>query len=307
MGSSSSFRCLHGPRIERGLSWRTTSTICGPASVAWLRRSFRTSCRVYSSSSFSLCAALTEGESRGNTSGEYTGAPETTPLHSVPRRCEGDDSRPGNDIRAKHAAARRKEAPSAAITQHPPTDAVSKPAVVGPRICVAFLRVAGREPACWMPRPAVSPFATTPRGAGLVAPTSSSRPARSGPGWRGTAPPAEQKHRKQRSDLQDTEGQGHRRHDAATIEIDWPPRNYVKAGERSGCPGTGPVRETDGASLPVGSPSWLSGASVAGTSGHRSTARGKSQVVCAERRPAAKPAHQLASDPPRPTLRREAL
>jgi hypothetical protein len=48
---------------------------------------------VYSSSSFSLCAALTEGESRGNTPGEYTGAPETTPLHLVPRRCEGDDSR----------------------------------------------------------------------------------------------------------------------------------------------------------------------------------------------------------------------
>jgi hypothetical protein len=62
-----------GPRTEklRGeLSWKT-STICGPAFAAWPRRSFRASCRAYSSNSSSPCSALTEEGPGGTTRGVH--------------------------------------------------------------------------------------------------------------------------------------------------------------------------------------------------------------------------------------------
>src|SRR4051794_29121741 len=56
--------------------------------------------------------------------------------------------RPGRDIRAKQAAASRKDAASAAIAQPPPTEAVSSPATVGPRMRAVFPADASRELAC---------------------------------------------------------------------------------------------------------------------------------------------------------------
>src|SRR5437899_11401527 len=66
------------------------------------------------------------------------------------------------------------------------------------------------------------------------------------------------------------------------MEIDWPPRNHRKAAERSGRPdATPPISDIGSASLSGGSGSRLSGMSVAGTRGHRASARGKPQVVFA--------------------------